>query len=351
MPEMGLEPIRLAPHDFESCVYTIPPLRQWVAVYQMSNIKESDIFSFFCYTPLTMKPKVLAIVGPTASGKTSLSIELAKHFNGEVISVDSRQVYRGIDLCSGKVTKEEMSGVPHHLLDVVDLTDTYTAADFTRDAAAALLTIQNRGRLPILVGGTFFYLNALLGRTSTPAVPPNATLRAELEALPPETLHKRLVLLDPARAASIDQKNPRRLVRAIEVATALGAVPPVSTTEPYDVLTLGIQLDRQSLHHNIHTRIIDRLEAGMVAEVEALLAQGVTHERLESLGLECRYLSRYLRGELTYEAAIADLEIKTRQFAKRQMTWLKRDATIHWVEQQDKKQIIDSVSSFLNAER
>ncbi len=301
----------------------------------------------FCYTPLCMKPKIVTVVGPTASGKTSLSVALAKQFNGEVISADSRQVYRGLDLGSGKVTKAEKDGIPHHLLDVADPMDVYTAADFTRDASAAILDIQNRGRLAIIAGGTFFYIDALIGRMSTPAVPPNPALRSELEIKSLDELFALLEQLDPARAATIDHANPRRLVRAIEIATALGSVPPPVQTEPYDVLTLGIQIDQDSLHHNIHVRLNERLEAGMLAEVEQLLAAGVTHERLEALGLEYRYLSRFLRGDMTYDAAIAELEIKTRQFAKRQLTWLKRDTSIVWVEKGNLITFTKYVKNFL----
>ncbi len=302
----------------------------------------------FCYTPQYMKPKIIVIVGPTASGKTSLSIDLAKKFNGEVISADSRQVYRGIDLCSGKVTKEEMDGVPHYLLDVVDPMTTYTVTDFTAAAKAVILEIQNHNHLPIIAGGTFLYTDTLLGRISVPKVAPNETLRSELEAKTTEELTAILKTLDPLRAATIDTKNPRRLVRAIEVATTLGTVPPVVTSEPYDVLTLGIDIDQETLHHNIHVRLKERLEAGMVAEVETLVQNGVTHERLESLGLECRYISRYLRGEMAYDVAVAKLETKIRQFAKRQKTWLKRDPKIVWVDKHDVPHITETVTHFLN---
>lgn len=295
-----------------------------------------------------MKPKVLVIVGPTASGKTSLSIKLAQKFNGEVISADSRQVYRGLDLGSGKVTTEEMDGVPHHLLDIALPMDVYTAADFKRDAAAAIFDIQNRRRLPIIAGGTFFYIDALLGRVSTPAVPPNDILRASLETKSTNELLALLTELDTTRAQTIDHDNPRRLIRAIEIATALGHVPLPSTTTPYDVYTIGITIDQEALHRNIHVRLQERLEAGMVKEVEGLLASGVTYERLEALGLECRYISRYLRSEMTYQAAVAELETKTRQFAKRQMTWLKRDDTIHWIDKSDTEQINTLVENFLN---
>ncbi len=294
-----------------------------------------------------MKPKVLVIVGPTSSGKTSLAIKLAKQFSGEVISADSRQVYKGLNLCSGKVTEDEMDGIPHHLLDVAKPTTIYTVSDFVREASTAVTTITNKNKLPILAGGTFFYIDTFLGKMSAPAVPPNPVLRAELETKPLDELTQILHQLDPARTEAIDQKNPRRLIRAIEIATELGHVPPTVETNPYDTLTLGINMPTDTLRHNIHLRLHERLQQGMVAEVETLLASGVSHERLEALGLESRYISRFLRGELDYEVAIHELEIKIQQFAKRQKTWLKRDTEIHWMQKNDLAKINQIVTAWI----
>jgi tRNA dimethylallyltransferase len=291
---------------------------------------------------------VLVIVGPTASGKTSLSIKLAQTFCGEVISADSRQVYRGLDIGSGKVTPSEMAGVPHHLLDIADPETVYSASDFKRDASKTAQAITGRGHLPVVVGGTFFYVDTLLGNISFPQVPPNDELRNELETLSVEELYTRLQALDPNRAATIDKDNSRRLVRAIEIATALGAVPvPTPTDSPYRSLKLGILIDRETLHTNIHNRLLARLNDGMVAEVETLLARGVPHERLESFGLEYRYISRFLQGQLTYDDMVTELETKIRQFAKRQYTWLKRDTDIHWVLPHDIDSIERLVTDFL----
>lgn len=293
------------------------------------------------------KPKVLVIVGPTASGKTSLSIALAEKFNGEVISADSRQVYTGMDIGSGKVTAAEMGTVPHHLLDVANPMDIYNASDFKRDGSKALSGILKNNHLPIIAGGTFFYIDMLLGRTSSPEVPPNEALRNELEQLPSEALYEKLEALDPERAEMMDPKNARRLVRALEIVDAIGKVPKVEMLETYDVLTLGITTPKEQLHKNIHIRLHQRLDEGMQAEVETLLAQGVTHERLEDLGLEYRYLSRHLRGELSYDEMTKQLETKTRQFAKRQMTWLKKDPSIVWVEKNDFEHVFKVVSNWL----
>lgn len=279
------------------------------------------------------KPPAIAIVGPTASGKTSLSITLAKEFSGEVISADSRQVYQGMDIGTAKVTVEEMEDVPHHLLDVCDPKETYTAMDFVRDASSALEEVTDRGNLPIVAGGTFFYLDLLTGKMTAPEVEPNPELRAELEPLSNESLLEKLTALDPARAEVIDKNNPRRLVRAIEIATFLGHVSASTPQESsHRWLTLGIDIPIDILEVRIRQRVHERLDKGMIEEVERLHDEGVSYERLDSFGLEYRYTGRYLQGLITKEKMIEELVTKTRQFAKRQKTWLKRDETIKWLE-------------------
>jgi len=293
------------------------------------------------------KPKILVIVGPTASGKTGLAIELAKQFDGEVISADSRQVYRGLDIGSAKVTRGEMDGIPHHLLDVADPTEVYTAADFKRDAEVALTDILSRGKLPIICGGTFFYIDALLRKVNLPAVPPDPILRADLEEKSAAELLVILAKLDPDRAASAEKENPRRLIRAIEIAKSLGHVPNTQPHDcPYDVLAFGLQVDMDTHGELLRKRIVERLEVGMIEEVQNLLEKGVTHERLEKLGLEYRYISRYLQGKIEYNTMIEELTIKSRQFAKRQLTWLKRDKSIHWFPKKDSR-IAAHVREFL----
>jgi tRNA dimethylallyltransferase len=293
------------------------------------------------------KPKVVVIVGPTASGKTSLSIELATRFHGEIVSADSRQVYRGLDLGTGKVTKEEMDGVPHHLIDVADPKVVYTASDFVRDGRKAIVGIHERGNLPIIAGGSFFYVDALLGRVTLPEVPPDETLRAELDAKSTPELYEMLAAHDTRRAESIDKDNRRRLIRAIEISGRLGAVPLPRSEPLYDVLILGIDIEKEELHANIHARLIARIEAGMLEEVKRLHENGLSYDRLESLGLEYRYIARHLRGELPYCEMLTVLETKIRQFAKRQMTWLKRDAEIKWVDRSDKTSIENLIQKFL----
>lgn len=270
-------------------------------------------------------------------------------FDGEVISADSRQVYRGMDLGTGKVTIEEMAGVPHHLLDIVDPMDVYTGAEFVRDAAAALEEIRECGRRPIIAGGTFFYLDLLRGKLQSAPVEPDETFRASLQDLSNATLLEMLYQKDKARASTIDQANRRRLIRALEIINAIGVVPPTTThVSPYEWLIIGIDISKDKLHENIHTRLLERLETGMIEEVEQLHKNGVSYERLDSFGLEYRYIAKYLQGELTKDEMTEQLETKIRQFAKRQMTWLKRDEEIEWFAAEDRPRIERRVEHFLH---
>ncbi len=293
------------------------------------------------------KPKILVIVGPTASGKTSLSIELAKKYNGEIVSADSRQVYKGLDLGTGKVTQEEMDGIPHHLLDVADPLDTYTQTDYVRDGRKAIDDILSRGKLPIVVGGTFFYIDALLGKVSAAPAPPNEKLRTRLESLSNEALIQMIAEKDPKRAETIDVHNKRRLVRAIEIITALGTVPEIQSEELYDSLILGIAITKDTLEENIHTRLLARLDQGMVEEVRNLVKNGLTYDRLTELGIEYKYIAEFLQEKIPKEEMMAQIEIKSRQYAKRQMTWLKRMDTIAWIDAKESNMIHRVVEEFL----
>lgn len=306
----------------------------------------------FLYLLVTLKgmqkPKIVVIVGPTASGKTGLSIAIAKEFNGEVISSDSRQVYKGLDIGTEKVTTGEMEGVAHHLLDVVEPSIVYTATDYKRDATKVTEDIFVRGHLPIIAGGTFFYVDTFLGRISTPEVPPNPELREELEKLTASELYKRLETLDPKRAANIDPHNHRRLMRSIEVADALGTVPPQEESEcPYDLLMIGIETDRKELRARIRARAQEALTKGLVEETQALLNDEVSRERLSEIGLEYRIIMEYMDGDLTDEELIQKLEEKNWQYAKRQLTWLRRDESIEWFEREDIESIFSRVREFL----
>ncbi len=282
---------------------------------------------------LQPKIKVLTIVGPTASGKSDFAVEIARKFNGEIISADSRQVYRGFNIGSGKITKHEMKNIPHHLLDVADPQKNFSVAQFQKLAQKKIEEINSRGHLPIICGGTGFYIDALIFNQTLPNIPPNKKLRQELKKLSPSALFQKLSALDPVRAKTIDRNNPIRLIRAIEIASALGQVPKLKKeTSPYDCLWLGIKPDSETLVKKIHLRLLRRLRQGMISEVKKLHEKGLSWKKLEAFGLEYRFLALYLQNKLNKTEALAQLEIAINQYAKRQMTWFKRNKKIIWLD-------------------
>lgn len=293
------------------------------------------------------KPPIVAVVGPTAVGKTTLSLDLAERLGGEIVSADSRQVYRGLDLGSGKIRPDEMRGIPHHLLDIADPSTVFTAKEFVEAGREALQNIHARGVLPVVVGGTGFYVDALLGRVILPNVPPNEALRAELSTLPVETLAERLKERDPSAYERMDTKNPHRLMRALEIVAALGSVPPLIANEtPYRVLWVGVTLPLEELKSRIHSRLGERLEHGMLDEARALYTQGLSYERMEELGLEYRAMARYLQGVLPYDDMVVELEKEIVSYAKRQMTWFKKNTGIQWFHPEEREKIFSVVHSF-----
>jgi len=221
--------------------------------------------------------KVVCIVGPTSSGKTALSIALAKAYDGEIISADSRQVYQGLDLGSGKVTKEEMAGIPHYLLDVADPKETFTASEFARLGKRALNEIFDKEKLPIVTGGTGFYIDVLLGIITPAEVPPNETLRRELETKTITELQQLLQEKDPERFETIDTHNPRRLIRALEIAEELGKNPESKSESPYTILWIGLTVPSEELHKKIRMRIMHRFEQGMLEEAQRLHEEGLSY--------------------------------------------------------------------------
>lgn len=295
------------------------------------------------------KLPLIAIVGPTSCGKTSFSIELAKAFRKsgitcEIVSADSRQVYKGLDLLSGKTERDtkasafnlslstfNSSGIPHHMLGVVSLKKKYSVSEYKKGAEKIIGEIHSRGHLPILVGGTGFYIDALTKGIILPEVPPNKKLRARLVANSAIANFATLMRLDPKRAQTIDQHNNARLIRAIEIATALGKVPKVQIKQKYNVVTLGINLSDIELKKRIHTRLLERMSDGMIKEAEKLHKSGVLWKRMEELGLECRYVALYLQKKIAREVMLSELEMAIWHYAKRQRTWFKRDKEIFWI--------------------
>lgn len=269
--------------------------------------------------------KVIVIVGPTASGKSDFAVKLAQKYNGEIISADSRQVYKDLDIGTGKITSEEMKGVPHHMLSVYDLDEDISVARFARDATPILKDILSRGNTPIICGGTGQYIDALIYDTRLPQVPPNKLLRKDLEKKTCEELFSLLLARDPARAKIIDRHNPARLVRALEIADTLGAVPACSEPKliyPTDIYILSPT--RELLRTRITKRLEKRLLAGMIDEVREIMNRGYTSNSMKRFGLEYVAIGKYIEGILTMDEMKSELITKSMQYAKRQETWNKK---------------------------
>ncbi|MEO8065639.1 MAG: tRNA (adenosine(37)-N6)-dimethylallyltransferase MiaA [Candidatus Doudnabacteria bacterium] len=292
--------------------------------------------------------KLIVILGPTSSGKSSLAIKLARKFHGEIISADSRQVYEGMDIGTGKVTKQEQKLVPHHLLDVVSPKKQFTVAEFKALALKAIKKIKTKDKLPFLVGGTPFYIYATIDDLQIPEVKPNLKLRKLYERKSSRELFNILKKLDPKRAQTIDRHNPRRLIRALEIIKATGQ--PISPLYPLPSsltpLILGIKKDQNELYKLIDKRLEARLKQGLLAEVKKLLKQKISHKRLQKMGLEYRFVSLYLQGHLTYNEMVMQLKSAIHKFSKRQMTWFKTDSRIKWITTQ--KQASRLIQKYLN---
>lgn len=289
--------------------------------------------------------KIIIIVGPTASGKSDLAIILAQKFKGEIISADSRQVYRGMDIGTGKVSKMEQKLVPHYLLDVTDPKRVFTVTRFQKLGTRAINHILKNKKLPIIVGGTGHYIDALVYGFNLPEVPPNPKLRVKLEKLSTEQLFRKLLKLDPARAKSIDPHNPRRLIRALEIIKATGQpVGEIKKESNYEIFWLG--LNPKNLDQRITKRLLARLRQGLVAEVKKLKAHGLSSKRLDDLGLEYRWVGQFLNKEISAVQMISGLNTAIRQYSKRQMTWFKRNKNIHWLDRPDQAEKL--IQDFLN---
>lgn len=269
-----------------------------------------------------MKPKVLVIVGPTASGKSDLGVKLAKKLKGEIISADSRQVYKGLDAGTGKISKKEMQGVPHYLLDVASPKKQFTVSEYKKLALEKIEEILGRKKLPIIVGGTGFYIDAL--RMNLPEVPPNPKLRKELEKKSVEELVEIL-----GRNDIKDKKNKVRLIRAIEIVKALGHIPKVVNNSKYDFVFIGLKPN--DLQKKIEKRLEKRLSK-IITEVKKLKNSGVTWRRFYELGLEYRYVGAYVQGKINKEKMRNELLKEIVKYSKRQMTWFKKNKQIRWFE-------------------
>ena len=298
------------------------------------------------------KQKLLVVLGPTASGKSDLAVDIALAFNGEVVSSDSRQIYKNMNIGTAKITPEEMKGVPHHMIDIVEPKETYSVAEYKEAADAIISDIHIRGRLPILCGGTGFYIQSIVDDIVVPEVSPDEELRLALSRKGTLELLEILRELDPERAESVEQENPRRLIRAIEIATHLGKVPSLSSkpNDRYEILQIGLRTDNERLRSRIDTRVDAWLEGELLNEVKTLHESGVSWDRLYEHGLEYRFPALFLQGEIDREEMIKRMKIDTWRYAKRQRTWFKRDSRIQWFKLDQKEEILKAVTQFIYME-
>ncbi len=283
------------------------------------------------------KPKVLVILGPTASGKSDLGVRLAKKFGGEVVSADSRQVYKGLNAGSGKINRKEMRGVKHFMLDVLEPHKHFSVAQYQSLAQASLDHIQGKSKLPIIVGGTGFYIDALAKGMVLPDVPPNPRLRAKLARRTNAALFKMLRDKDPQRAENIDPQNKVRLIRALEIVEKLGKVPPVRHRVSHNQF-VWIGLRPEDLDKRIQKRLLKRIPS-MIREGKRLYAQGLSYKRMNELGLEYRYVAMYLQGKISRQDLPQNLYFAIRQFSRRQITWFKQNKRIKWFKPEEYRQI------------
>ena len=275
-----------------------------------------------------MLPRLIVIEGTNASGKSALGVELASRFGGEIISADSRQVYRRLDLGSGKITPEEMRGVPHHLLDIREPGEFFSMAAFQRLAYEAIDGILSRGRVPFLVGGTGLYVDAVADGYELSDRPPDPVLRARLETYDTPALYA--MLRERLPDTDIDPRNRHRVMRALERLEA-DDYHPGRKQSRFQLLKLGVTWPREILKQRIDERLDRRLTEGMVDEVRSMLADGVSETFLVKLGLEYKYLTWYLTGKMGYEQMREELSLAIKRFAKRQMIWFRRDPRIIWL--------------------
>jgi len=283
------------------------------------------------------KISVVVIVGPTASGKSDLGVQIAKKYNGEIISADSRQIYKYLNIGSAKVKGTwkkgifMFEGVPHFCIDEISPKKIYTASEFKKSAQKAIKDISSRGKLPVVVGGTAFWVDALMYDLDLPEVSPNWALRKICEKKRADELLKMLAKLDPIRAAHIEQKNPRRLIRAIEIAKVLGMVPPIKKSNPYRALWIGIKPSDETLHSRIAKRSSAMIKAGLMRETKKLLLKGVSRKRIREFGFEYADALDIIEKRIKPQDLAGKLTQDTSKYAVRQMRWFKRNSDITWI--------------------
>ena len=286
------------------------------------------------------KPFVLAVVGPTASGKTRLGAELAKEYGGEVVSADSMQIYKGMDIASAKPTEAEMQGIPHHLIGVIDRDTPFSAADYVKMAREVIADILSRGKLPVIVGGTGLYVDSLLNNVQFSEMKSDPAYREKLYELArtqgSEALYAKLVQADPKAAESIHMNNTVRVVRALEVIHLTGRLfselkaESIAEESPYDSLILGLNAtDRAVLYERINQRVDEMVRAGLIEEARAVYSEGNLRTAANAIGY--KELIPYFEGEMPLDSCIDKIKQETRRYAKRQLTWFRRNERIRWI--------------------
>lgn len=304
---------------------------------------------------INTRPKIVTIVGQTATGKSDFAVALARILNGEIISADSRQVYKDLNIGTNKITKREMKRVPHYLLDVASPKKTFTVTDWRTEAEKTIQKIIARDKLPIICGGTGFYVSSLVDDMQFPEVKADHKLRAGLEKKSLPELVDILNMLVPNRPKDIDEKNPRRLIRAIEIANELGYLP-ARPERPergylgkYDVLQIGLSLPEEELKKKIKTRLRKEIRKGLFTEGRKLHRQGLSLSRMHELGLEYHYLALWLSGDISKRTLEDELGTAIWQYAKRQRTWFRKDKRILWVSPTDIERTVHLVKIFLGS--
>ncbi|NKQ38881.1 MAG: tRNA (adenosine(37)-N6)-dimethylallyltransferase MiaA [Methanosarcinales archaeon] len=290
--------------------------------------------------------KIIVILGPTGSGKTKISIDLAKKFNGEIVSADSRQVYRFLDIGTDKIAKEKMDGIVHHLLDVASPKRIFSVVQYQKKALNAIKNIHKRDKIPFIVGGSGFYIQSIVDNIAYPKTKRDNKLRKKLAKKGVKELFSILEKLDPVRAKNIDKKNPVRLIRAIEIAKQLEKVSPITKkTSPYQFLIIGLKINENKIDDICKKRFNKWIKRGLIKEIKNLQEIGLSWEKIESFGLYYFILAQYIQGKISRKEAFEKSIISLRQYIKKQITWFKKEKRIVWVD--NKKEALDKIQGFL----
>lgn len=296
----------------------------------------------------TAKKPLLVVLGPTASGKTALSLKLAHLFNGEIISTDSRQIYRQMDISTDAIQKDQQEGITHHLVNIVNPDKTLTLAEYRDLATQEIQKIYERKNLPILVGGTGLYISAIIENYEVPHIPPDLKLRKKLykeaKTKGVEFIYKKLQKLDPEAAEKIHPNNLRYVIRAIEInlSSNKNKIDKKSEKSPFDLFLIGINWPREELYERIEQRIDNQLKRGLINEVKQLVRQGYSLDLPSMSSLGIKEIIPYIKGKISLQECIATLKLNTRHYAKRQMTWFRRYDNVNWLTPEDLKKITES---------